>query len=173
MSETIVRDRSIPRGMPMKAFHKALPLWVRAALLAGVLCLVAGAGLVSYRFYVRPATLTIAVGSFDGEAKQTAAIIAGRLATTAPLGCRTAGLRARMDHAAAGDHRADPATRHSVRCHGIPHNSRPQGSGAARPCSCVQIRSSGPDRWRSPRPASPSPEPHVEYGHRGANRSRA
>jgi TRAP-type uncharacterized transport system substrate-binding protein len=67
--------------MTMKAFHITLPLWVRAALLAGVLCLVAGAGLVSYRFYVRPATLTIAVGSFDGEAKQTAAIIAGRLAT--------------------------------------------------------------------------------------------
>ena len=30
---------------------------------------------------MRPATLTIAVGSFDGEAKQIAATIAGRLAT--------------------------------------------------------------------------------------------
>jgi TRAP-type uncharacterized transport system substrate-binding protein len=60
----------------------ALPLWVRAVLLAGVLCLVAGAGLISYRFYMRPTTLTIAVGSLDGEAKQTASVIAGHLATT-------------------------------------------------------------------------------------------
>ena len=65
----------------MKALHTALPLWVRAVLLAGVFCIVAGAGLVAYRLYSQPATLTIAVGSFDGEAKQTASIIAGRLAT--------------------------------------------------------------------------------------------
>src|SRR3984885_7827089 len=67
--------------MQMKSFHMALPLWVRVILLAGVFCLIAGAGLVSYRFYVRPTTLTIAVGSFDGGAKQGASIIAGRLAT--------------------------------------------------------------------------------------------
>jgi TRAP-type uncharacterized transport system substrate-binding protein len=65
----------------MKALHTALPLWVRAVLLVGVFCIVAGAGLVAYRLYMKPATLTIAVGSFDGEAKQTASIIAGRLAT--------------------------------------------------------------------------------------------
>src|ERR1700733_2222421 len=66
----------------MKAFRIALPVWVRAVLLAGVLCIVAGAGLIAYRLYLRPATLTIAVGSFDGEAKQIASIIASRLATT-------------------------------------------------------------------------------------------
>lgn len=65
----------------MQAFHTALPLRVRAVLLAGVFCLVAGAGLISYRLYVQPMTLTIAVGSFDGEAKQIASVIAGRLAT--------------------------------------------------------------------------------------------
>jgi TRAP-type uncharacterized transport system substrate-binding protein len=54
----------------MKALHTALPLWVRAVLLAGVFCIVAGAGLVAYRLYTRPAMLTIAVGSFDGEAKK-------------------------------------------------------------------------------------------------------
>ena len=59
----------------------ALPLRLRVILLAGVFCLIAGAGLVSYRFYARPTTLTIAVGSFDGGAKQVASIIAGRLAT--------------------------------------------------------------------------------------------
>jgi ABC-type nitrate/sulfonate/bicarbonate transport system substrate-binding protein len=65
----------------MKALHTALPLWVRAVLLAGVFCIVSGAGLVAYRLYAQPTTLTVAVGSFDGEAKQTASIIAGRLAT--------------------------------------------------------------------------------------------
>jgi TRAP-type uncharacterized transport system substrate-binding protein len=65
----------------MKALQIALPLRVRAVLLAGLFCLVAGAGLVSYRLYLRPTTLTIGVGSFDGEAKRTVSIIAGRLAT--------------------------------------------------------------------------------------------
>lgn len=65
----------------MKALQIALPFWVRAVLLAGVLCIVAGAGLIGYRLYLRPTTLTIAVGSFDGEAKQIASTIAGRLAT--------------------------------------------------------------------------------------------
>ena len=59
-----------------------MPLWVRAVLLAGVLCIVAGTALISYRWYLRPTTLTIAVGSSDGEAKQIATLIAGHLATT-------------------------------------------------------------------------------------------
>ena len=65
----------------MKAFQIALPFRVRAVLLTAVFCILAGAGLISYRLYQRPTTLTIAVGSFDGEAKQIATIIAGRLAT--------------------------------------------------------------------------------------------
>ncbi|WP_159010088.1 TAXI family TRAP transporter solute-binding subunit [Bradyrhizobium sp. S69] len=59
-----------------------LPFWVRAILLAGVFCIVAGAGLISYRYYMQPKTLTIAVGSLDGQAKLLASAIAGRLATT-------------------------------------------------------------------------------------------
>jgi TRAP-type uncharacterized transport system substrate-binding protein len=66
----------------MKALHIALPFRVRLVLLAGVFCIVAGAGLISYRLYLRPTTLTVAVGSFDGEAKQIASAIAGRLAMT-------------------------------------------------------------------------------------------
>lgn len=70
----------------MKSLQIALPFWVRAILLAGVLCIVAGAGLISYRYYLRPKTLTIAVGSLDGEARLLASAIAGRLATTdAPI----------------------------------------------------------------------------------------
>jgi TRAP-type uncharacterized transport system substrate-binding protein len=68
--------------MFMKALQITLPLWVRAILLAGVVCIVAGAALVSYRFYTQPKTLTLAVGSLDGEAKQVASILAGRFATT-------------------------------------------------------------------------------------------
>jgi TRAP-type uncharacterized transport system substrate-binding protein len=66
----------------MKTLQIALPLWVRAILLAGVFCIVAGAALISYRFYRQPTTLTVAVGSFDGEAQRIASIIAGRLAMT-------------------------------------------------------------------------------------------
>ncbi|HEY0912063.1 MAG TPA: C4-dicarboxylate ABC transporter substrate-binding protein, partial [Bradyrhizobium sp.] len=66
----------------MKSLQTALPFWIRAILLAGVLCLVAGAGLISYRYYMQPKTLTIAVGSLDGQAKLLASAIAGRLATT-------------------------------------------------------------------------------------------
>ena len=66
----------------MHRFHKTLPFWVRAVLLAGVLCLIAGAGLISYRLSERPTTLTVAVGSFDGEARQAASLIAGHIATT-------------------------------------------------------------------------------------------
>src|SRR5471032_2947432 len=79
MSE-IIASNSL-RAVSMKALQIAFPIWVRAVLLAGMLGIVAGAALISYRFYLRPTTLTIAVGSFDGEAKQIASIIAGRLAT--------------------------------------------------------------------------------------------
>src|ERR1700754_4183771 len=66
----------------MKAFHRTLPLRGRVALLIGVFGFAAGAALMSYQFYRRPAVLTLAVGSSDGGAKQIASIIAGRLATT-------------------------------------------------------------------------------------------
>src|ERR1700677_2742937 len=66
----------------MKTLQIALPLWLRAILLAGVFCIVAGAALVAYRFYRQPTILTVAGGSFDGGAQKIASIIAGRLATT-------------------------------------------------------------------------------------------
>jgi TRAP-type uncharacterized transport system substrate-binding protein len=65
----------------MKRLQIALPLWVRAVLLAGVVFLIAGIGLLSYRLYTQPTTLSVAVGSLDGEAKQAASLIAGRLAS--------------------------------------------------------------------------------------------
>ena len=63
-----------------------LPLWLRFFLLFGVAVFAAGAGLLAYRYYTRPATLTVAVGSIDGEAAKAMSAIAGELvATNAPV----------------------------------------------------------------------------------------
>lgn len=66
----------------MKTISSALPFWARALLLAGVVGIVLGAGLVAYRFYAGPVTLSLAVGSFDGEAAKIASIVADRLEAT-------------------------------------------------------------------------------------------
>jgi len=58
-----------------------LPLWRRIVLLAGVVVVVTGIALLGYRYYTRPVTLTIAVGSIDGEAVQAMSAVAGRLAS--------------------------------------------------------------------------------------------
>jgi TRAP-type uncharacterized transport system substrate-binding protein len=57
-----------------------LPPWLRITLVAGILVLIAGTGLLGWRWYVRPATLTIAVGSFDGEASKVVSALASKLA---------------------------------------------------------------------------------------------
>jgi TRAP-type uncharacterized transport system substrate-binding protein len=59
-----------------------LPLWLRFFLLIGVVVFAAGAGLLGYRFYTRPVTLTVAVGSIDGEAAKAMSAIAGELVST-------------------------------------------------------------------------------------------
>ena len=64
-----------------------MPSWLRIVLVAGLVVLVTGTGLFAYRWYYRPTTLTIAVGSLDGEAARIVSAIAGRLAAT------TAGVR--------------------------------------------------------------------------------
>src|SRR5262245_34080037 len=56
-----------------------LPTWLRIALVAGVFLLVAGAGFLGYRWYTKPTTLTIAVGSLDGEASRLVTAIARKL----------------------------------------------------------------------------------------------
>jgi TRAP-type uncharacterized transport system substrate-binding protein len=66
-----------------------LPLWLRAVLLLGIFILAAGAGLLGYRYYTRPITLTLAVGSIDGEAAKAMSAIASRLVSTnAPVRLR-------------------------------------------------------------------------------------
>src|SRR6266481_3306836 len=58
------------------------PLWLRFVVLVGAVGLAAGAGLFAYRYYTRPVTLSVAVGSIDGEAAKAMSAIASRLATT-------------------------------------------------------------------------------------------
>jgi TRAP-type uncharacterized transport system substrate-binding protein len=53
-----------------------LPLWLRFVLLIGVAIFAAGAGLFAYRYYTHPVTLTVAVGSIDGEAAKAMSAIA-------------------------------------------------------------------------------------------------
>ena len=57
-----------------------LSLWRRIVVLAGVVVVVTGVSLLGYRYYTRPVTLTVAVGSIDGEAAKAMSAIAGRLA---------------------------------------------------------------------------------------------
>jgi TRAP-type uncharacterized transport system substrate-binding protein len=63
-----------------------LPLWLRFVVLLGAVGLATGAGLLGYRYYTRPTTLSVAVGSIDGEAAKAMSAIASRLvATNAPV----------------------------------------------------------------------------------------
>src|SRR5258708_37553176 len=59
-----------------------LPLWLRFILLVGVIGLASGASLLAYRYYTRPVTLTVAVGSIDGEAAKAMSAMASRLVST-------------------------------------------------------------------------------------------
>jgi TRAP-type uncharacterized transport system substrate-binding protein len=59
-----------------------LPLWLRFVLLLGVAALASGASLLAYRYFTRPVTLSVAVGSIDGEAAQAMSAIASRLVST-------------------------------------------------------------------------------------------
>src|SRR6202049_1225072 len=60
----------------------SLPLWLRFVLLVGIVGLVSGASLLAYRYYTRPVTLSVAVGSIDGETAKAMSAIASRLVST-------------------------------------------------------------------------------------------
>ena len=63
-----------------------MPSWLRMVVVAGAVVLVTGAALFGYHWYARPTTLTIAVGSLDGEAGRIVSAIASRFtATNAPV----------------------------------------------------------------------------------------
>ncbi|MCC8943595.1 C4-dicarboxylate ABC transporter substrate-binding protein [Bradyrhizobium sp. Arg62] len=58
-----------------------VPFWLRFVSLLGVILLCTAAGLYGYRWYNRPVTLTLAVGSIDGEAASAMSMIANQLAS--------------------------------------------------------------------------------------------
>jgi TRAP-type uncharacterized transport system substrate-binding protein len=65
------------------------PLWLRFILLVGVVGLASGASLLAYRYFTRPVTLSVAVGSIDGEAAKAMSAIASRLVSdNAPVRLR-------------------------------------------------------------------------------------
>jgi TRAP-type uncharacterized transport system substrate-binding protein len=59
-----------------------MPLWLRLVLVIALLVLAAGGGLFGYRYYTHPDTMTVAVGSIDGEAAKAMSAIASRLVST-------------------------------------------------------------------------------------------
>src|ERR1041384_1777160 len=61
-------------------------LWRRIVLLFGVVVVLTGISLLGYRYYTRPVTLTVAVGSIDGEAAKAMSAISGRLASSKARG---------------------------------------------------------------------------------------
>ena len=59
-----------------------LPRWIRIALVFGLLVFACVAGIYAFGYSTRPPTLTVAVGSADGEAVHLMSVIASRLAAT-------------------------------------------------------------------------------------------
>jgi TRAP-type uncharacterized transport system substrate-binding protein len=57
-----------------------LPIWLRVAVILALVLLAVAASLFAYRWYVRPVTLSVAVGSYDGEAPKIISALASRLA---------------------------------------------------------------------------------------------
>jgi TRAP transporter TAXI family solute receptor len=70
--------------MGLEAYRRmpTLPRWVRIALVAGVIIIVAGAGFASYRWSTAPVILTVAAGSLDGDAVRLISAIGNKLPST-------------------------------------------------------------------------------------------
>lgn len=60
---------------------RRIPFRLRVVALLGVVIFFVGLGLFGYRWYSRPVTLTVAVGSIDGEAAKAMSAIASQLVT--------------------------------------------------------------------------------------------
>jgi TRAP-type uncharacterized transport system substrate-binding protein len=55
-----------------------MPFWLRVISLLGIVVFCTGVGLFGYRWYNRPVTLTLAVGSIDGEAAKAMSTMASQ-----------------------------------------------------------------------------------------------
>jgi len=59
-----------------------MPRWLRVTLVIALAALAGGAGLFAYRYTTNPTTLSVAVGSLDGDAPRIMAALASRMAST-------------------------------------------------------------------------------------------
>ena len=111
-----------------------MPSWLRMVLVAGVFVLVTGAGLFGYRWYSRPTTLTIAVGSLDGEATKLMSALASRLAAAnAPVRLKLVETTSALEAADMFSSRQDRSRRRARRC-------RRPVAGAGHYCPCTRRR---------------------------------
>jgi len=79
-----------------------LPAWLAPVQVVGLIVLAGGASLFAYRWYLRPVTLSIAVGSADGDAPKIVSALASRLAVNdAPVRLRVVETGGPLDSAAA------------------------------------------------------------------------
>ncbi|MBW7966735.1 TAXI family TRAP transporter solute-binding subunit [Bradyrhizobium sp. BR 10261] len=79
-----------------------LPAWLRVVLVMALIVLAGAVGLLAYRWYVRPVTLSIAVGSLDGDAPKIVSALASRLAVNdAPVRLRVVETGGPLDSATA------------------------------------------------------------------------
>jgi len=62
------------------------PRWLRVTVILGLVAVACAAGIIGYRYSTKPSTLTVAVGSLDGDAPKVMQAIAKRLEiTNAPV----------------------------------------------------------------------------------------
>lgn len=81
---------------------RGLPRWARIVLIAGVMLIAGGLGFYAYRHSTQPKTLTIAAGSFEGDAVKLVSAIAARLAVVkAPVRLKLVEKTSVMDATAA------------------------------------------------------------------------
>ena len=66
----------------MEVAFARLPRWLRVAFVAAMVVLAGASGLYAYRHLTQPVTLTVAVGSYDGDAARIMSAIASELAST-------------------------------------------------------------------------------------------
>src|SRR6516164_6117952 len=77
-----------------------MPFWLRIVSLIGVILLCTGAGLLGYRWYNRPVTLSLAVGTIDGEGAKAMSAIASQLVSDgAPVRLRVIDTRTTVESA--------------------------------------------------------------------------
>lgn len=74
-------ERDQYQRVPVDVASGRLPRWLRSVLVLSIAIVAAGAGFYAYRYLTRPATLTIAAGSLDGDVSRILSAMALRMAS--------------------------------------------------------------------------------------------